>query len=351
MGVSVSGKNPLGNGKEPQSYEGLNVIVPVGGWRVIVSSRSPTSNDTKYPLASIWCNKTNNTVWILTSFNPTNWTEFAASVAGAIIQITGGAGVPILPSAGNVNILGTANQIQTTGAAATLTLSLIGPYTPATYTAHGVLIGEGTGPIVATAAGTNGQVLTGATGADPAFSALGTNSGLTAHGVLLGEGNSAIAAAAVGTNGQVLLGSSAADPAFGTLTTSTGIAFTTGAAALAIDVQNGGLAVVDQSSGSVTMAKQTTYITDDGATQVVYTLPLAVNAALGNIFQITGSSAGSWILKQNALQTIHVGGQTSTTGTGGSIAPNNRYNSITLQCVNAGLDFVCVAQSGNFTVV
>jgi hypothetical protein len=250
-------------------------------------------------------NKTNNTCWILTS-NPGSWSEFAASVAGAIIQVTGGAGTAILPAAGNINIVGTANQIQSTGASSTLTLSLIGPYTPATYTAHGVLIGEGTSSIVA---------------------------------------------AAVGTNGQVLLGSSAADPAFGTLTTTTGVAFTTGAGALAIDVQNGGLAVIDQVSSSATLAKQTSYVTDDGATQVVYTLPLVANAAIGNIYQITGFSAGSWILKQNALQTIHVGAQTSTTGTGGSIAPNNRYNSITLQCVNAGLDFVCISQSGNFTVV
>lgn len=345
----MSGKNPIPT-RDGLIYEGVNIITPVGGWQLVKSLRSPTSNDKKYPIGAIWVNTTNNTCWILTS-NPGSWSEFAASVAGAIIQVTGGAGTAILPAAGNINIVGTANQIQSTGAASTLTLSLIGPYTPATYTAHGVLIGEGTSSIVATAAGTNGQVLTGTTGADPAFAAIGVNSGLTAHGVLLGEGNSAITASAAGTNGQVFLGSTGADPAFGTLTTTTGVAFTTGAGALAVDVQNGGLAVVDQVSSSATLAKQTSYVTDDGSTQVVYTLPLVANAAIGNIYQITGFSAGSWILKQNALQTIHIGAQTSTTGTGGSIAPNNRYNSITLQCVNAGLDFVCISQSGNFTVV
>ena len=38
-----------------------------------------------------------------------------------------------------------------------------------TFTAHGVLLGEGTSAIVATTAGTNGQILLGSTGADPSF--------------------------------------------------------------------------------------------------------------------------------------------------------------------------------------
>jgi hypothetical protein len=48
-------------------------------------------------------------------------------------------------------------------------ISLIGPYTPATYTVHGVLIGETTSSIVATAAGAAGTVLGGNGAADPTF--------------------------------------------------------------------------------------------------------------------------------------------------------------------------------------
>ena len=45
----------------------------------------------------------------------------------------------------------------------------------ADYTAHGVLLGQGTDTnIVATAAGTNGQVLVGSTGADPVFATIGS---------------------------------------------------------------------------------------------------------------------------------------------------------------------------------
>jgi endosialidase-like protein len=116
-----------------------------------------------------------------------------------------------------------------------------------TFPLDGVLLGDGTGGITSTAAGTNGQVLIGATSADPAFATL-TSSGstltytpgvntlniditsplnvshggtgnvsLTVHGVLVGESSSAINATVAGTTGQVLIGSTGADPSFGAL--------------------------------------------------------------------------------------------------------------------------------------
>src|SRR5271169_4332033 len=68
------------------------------------------------------------------------------------------------------SVTGTANQISASPTTGAVVLSLIGPYTPATYTAHGVLVGEGTGSIVATAVGTAGQFLTSnGAGVDPSF--------------------------------------------------------------------------------------------------------------------------------------------------------------------------------------
>jgi hypothetical protein len=73
----MTGKNPLGNSKEPQSYEGLNIVVPTTGWQLIISkgasARAPTTNDKKYPLGSMWVNAGANTAYILTS-NPGVWT-------------------------------------------------------------------------------------------------------------------------------------------------------------------------------------------------------------------------------------------------------------------------------------
>ena len=88
-----------------------------------------------------------------------------------------------------------------------------------TFTAHGVLLGEGTSAIVATSVGTDGQVLTGNSAADPSFQSIGTKSGLTAHGVVIAEGSSAFAATAAGTALQVLQsGGASADPTWSTAT-------------------------------------------------------------------------------------------------------------------------------------
>ena len=83
----------------------------------------------------------------------------------------GGVWVEFATSSGDVlSVTGTANQILANPTSGSVVLSLIGPYTPATYTAHGVLIGEGTSSIVATSAGTAGQVLTsGGASADPTW--------------------------------------------------------------------------------------------------------------------------------------------------------------------------------------
>ena len=81
----------------------------------------------------------------------------------------------------------------------------------------------GISAIVATAAGTTGQVLIGSTGADPAFGALGVNSNLTAHSLVLAEGNSAFVALGAATNGQIPIGSTGNDPVLSTITAGTGI--------------------------------------------------------------------------------------------------------------------------------
>lgn len=288
----MSGKNPLGNGREPQSYEGINVIVPIGGWQLIKSARAPTSNDKKYPVGSIWVNTATNSGYILTSA-PGNWSLFGSSSGGAINSITGDSGGAELPIAGNFSILGTSNQISVTGSAGTETLSLVGPYTPATYTAHGVLLGEGTSSIVATASGTNGQLLIGSTGADPAFS---------------------------------------------TVTTSTGLSFTTGAHTLAINISTGGFAVVDQTSSSATLAVQTMYITDNGASLVTYTLP--ATAPQGSVIKVVGSSAGGWRIAQNANQKIRLGSSVTTTGTGGSLSSSNVNDCIEMIASTGGASTV-----------
>jgi hypothetical protein len=334
---------------------------------------APTSNQTNYEIGQL-------------VFTPPKAPTAFYLYAG------GGNWIELVTSAGDVlSVTGTANQILASPTTGNVVLSLIGPYTPATYTAHGVLIGEGTSSIVATAVGTTGQVLTGATGADPAFAALGTNSGLTAHGVLvgegnsaivatavgttgqvltgstgadpafaalgtnsgltahgvlLGEGNSAIAAAAVGTNGQVLLGSSAADPAFGTLTTTTGINFTTGAAALAINVKQGGYKINVASTGGALVVQNSYTVAQAG--QASFSLP--ATAAVGDMFLIAGTSAnsGGFTITQGTGQTIRQNTNATTTTTG-NIATAAANTSVWVMCVVANTDFIILASVGTVT--
>lgn len=100
-------------------------------------------------------------------------------------------------------------------------------------TNHAVLVGATSDGVTSITVGTTGQVLTGSTGADPAFANIGTNSGLTNHGVLLGQGNSAFVATAAGTTGQVLVASTGSNPAWGTVSLTSGVTGT-------LPVANGG---------------------------------------------------------------------------------------------------------------
>lgn len=279
-------------GFNPLSYEGDLAVTPPD---VIKALRNPATTDLNYQIGTIWINTSNNTNWTLTSVVSASatWTVNGSGATGGIVTITGDSGGAESPNAGNFNILGTANQVRVAGSANTETISLIGPYTPSTYTAHGVLVGEGTSSIAALAVGTTGQVLIGSTGADPAFGALGVNSGLTAHGVLLGENNSAIAATAAGTNGQVFLGSTGADPAFGTLTSTGGsVTYTTGAASLNLDVASSFLAqtTITLTSAQVKALRATpiTVVAAPGANKSIFLIAAQLKSIYGGTNAFTG---------------------------------------------------------------
>jgi len=85
------------------------------------------------------------------------------------------------------------------------------------------------------------------------------------------------------------------------------------------------------------------------ATLTTFTLPVA--AAAGTELQICGLGAGGWKLAQNAGQSINVGNQVTTTGTGGSIASINRYDGLWLLCVVADTQWVATGGVGNLTLV
>src|SRR3990167_821180 len=120
-----------------------------------------------------------------------------------------------------------------------------------------------------------GKVLT-ATGvtSGAGFKDIGSLSGLTSNGIVIAHGTSAFTASAEGSNGQVLIGATGSSPTFGTITSSGGtIAFTPGANSL--NMEAGG-------------AVPTTFTTDSGNA-----VPAANNLNVLGSHGINTSGAGS----------------------------------------------------------
>jgi len=174
---------------------------------------------------------------------------FTPGPTASAFYIYGGGGnwVELATSGGGVlSVTGTANQILASPTTGSVVLSLIGPYTPATYTAHGVLIGEGTSSIVATAAGTAGQILTsGGASADPAWTTATYPATVAAGALLVGTASNVVGSIADVATGQALMSGGvgvvpaySGSPSFsGSVTAGTTITATSGA----ITATNGNL--------------------------------------------------------------------------------------------------------------
>ena len=224
-------------------------------------------------IPSILANGTTGQVLTATTGSPPSWVNSATS--GTVTSVSG-----------------TANQVAVANGTTTPVISLIGPYTPATYTAHGVLIGEGTSSIVALGAGTAGQVLqSGGASADPAYS-------------------TATYPATAGTSGNVLV--------------SNGTNFVSSA------LSTGGFVWNDTTGTSATLAKGNGYAADS-ASLTTFTLPSVASSTFGDTIKIMGYNSGGWKIVYTTNQQI-IGGVSSTTATTGNLASTNRYDQITIRC-------------------
>ncbi|MHB1059994.1 MAG: hypothetical protein ACYC0F_19195 [Rhodanobacter sp.] len=155
----------------------------------IIAKRDPTTSDTGYLESQIWINELTPAFWV------------NGGDSNALAQwIIGGTGT----TAVNAVVNGGTGR--------------------ATLTNHGVLVGAGTTAITQLAVAATGTVLAGVSGADPAFTASPTvisltttnltASSLALHGVVLGGAGAAMTSLAVASTGTVLTGVTGADPAF-----------------------------------------------------------------------------------------------------------------------------------------
>ena len=241
-------------------------------------------------------------------------------------------------------------------------------------TAHGILVAEGSSalnPIVLT----NGQLLIGSTGADPlaatltsanstiafttgagslsldlnapvtvAYGGTGLTS-ITAHGILVGEGTSAVNPIVL-TNGQLLIGSTGADPVAAQLTAGTGISIADAAGSITISA-TGMTSWVNITGTTQALAVNTNYVANNVG---LVTATLPTTAAFGSVIQITAAQAGGFTVAQNSGQSIVFGDDTTTVGTGGSLASTKAGDSVSFVCITANTTFQVLSSIGNLLV-
>jgi hypothetical protein len=267
---------------------------------------APTSNQSNYEIGQV-------------AYTPAKSPTAFYMYAGA------GDWLQFLSSSGNViSVTGTTNQILASPTSGNVVLSLIGPYTPATYTAHGVLIGEGTSSIVATAAGSAGQLLTsGGASADPGWTTATYPSTVGAGALLLGTASNVVGSLADVAVGQLLAsGGVGVVPAYtaspsvsGNMTAATGFVATTAGAGITLNsaaTSGTTTATLNGRSGQVTITTPTinagatftmtisnTSITAS-STQVLYGLTGGTTGSAITIQSVTNSAGQSAVVVQNA---------------------------------------------------
>jgi len=246
-----------------------------------------------------------------------------------------------------------------------------------TLTDGGIVLGSGVNPVTVTAQPTDGQLLIGATGADPVLASLtsagasltvtggtGTvsvdinapvsvaNGGtgatsLTDGGVMLGSGTGAVTVTGQPTNGQVLIGSSGNDPVFSTLTAGAGITITD--AAGSITLASTGVVWSLQATGTPLLPNEG--FLSSAATAQNFALPTS-GCAVGCIVELAQNGAGLVTITQAAGQSIRFGNLVSTVGVGGSVASSAQGDAVKLVCTVANTSYQAVTGSlGNWTVV
>jgi hypothetical protein len=253
-----------------------------------------------------------------------------------------------------------------------------------TLTSNGVLLGNTTSAITATAAGTTGQVLTGNTGSAPTFQSPAASSIS-----ITGNSGGALTGAAFtftgGTTGITFSGSGSTETLTGTLvvanggtgnttftayapiiagTTATG-AFQSASTGLSTSgfvlTSNGASAVPSfqaASSGgtswSVITADQTAVINNgyicNKASTLVLTLP--TTAVVGSVIEVTGiNTALGWQIAQGSGQQIFFGNVSTTSGATGTLTSSAIRDSIKIVCVVADNTWNVLSSIGNITYV
>ncbi len=135
------------------------------GIQPIVTIREPETTDVMGPagpfrVGQLWVNSTSDSSYQLTSIHSlggvvsATWSLLGAQ-AGVLDTLEGDVGGTVSPSAGNIDLLGTAGQIVTTGSGSQIVFSLDSPLTPGDVAITGTLSSTGATTLATTGASVN----------------------------------------------------------------------------------------------------------------------------------------------------------------------------------------------------
>ena len=228
---STSGIPLISNGVAAQPSFGTAVVAGGGTGETSFTSYAPivggTTGTGALQSASAGQSNVNYVFTSTGSSSVPTWQPVSSS--GAVTTVVGGTGI---------NITGTTNSPVVN---LTSPVSVIhGGTGLSSLTAHNLLVGEGTAQVALIAPGTAGQVLmSNGANVDPSFGTATVPGGgtgetsFTAHSILLGEGTSNIASTGPGNAGQILVAAGpSADPAFVTPTVGTGLSLSSNSTTL-----------------------------------------------------------------------------------------------------------------------
>lgn len=257
--------------RSPKQYLGVLAQNPPN---TIVAQRAPTSADTQYYPGDLWVDQTGLTAFANSAGG--TWIAIGTGAVGGIVTLTGTTGGALSPTAGNMNILGTANQLAFAGSGSTLTGSL-----------SATLIAPGS--ITSTTTITSGTTLTGGTGITATTGNIVASAGnisATLGSVTAGTSITATLGNITATNGNIVRGTAGNKDVYSSVASTT----TAGANSAGTVTLVGGTATV--ATTAVTAASQVRlYRQGIGATGA---------AALGIITLGTKTAGVSFII--NAVQ-------------------------------------------------
>lgn len=304
--------------------------------------------------------------------------DSGGALSGTSFTITGGSTSLMFAGAGTTLTLGGTLRVANGGTgAATLTGILIGngtsSVTASTATQYNVLVGGASNAVanVAPSATSGVPLVSGGSSANPSFGtavvAGGGTGATTLTGVLTGNGTSAITASAVTqygiliggasnavssttlTNGQLLIGSTSVTPAAATLTAGVGIGITNGAGAITIAATGGGLTWSTVTGSTQAMTSGNAYVCNY-AGQIAFTLPTTSN--VGDFVAVVNTNtAAGWKITYTTNQQIFAGASACTL-TSGSLAASALGDNVVLVCTVANLKWYTFGGGfgGNLTI-